>query len=149
MSGNPTEKHNRVDIAKTIELYHKGVSKSDIARHMGVTPQSIDNALKKALPTLDYQILRAYQKHTADILDNMCYKIILEIERRGLKQFPPSVLPTMYGILFDKARIAKGAPTETHLHLHTYDDIQNLKAQVIKSARKLNVKEIVDDAKTP
>lgn len=65
----------RVDIKKAVKLHNQGVSQSEIARTMHVTPSAVNQALKEFNAALaSREELEAYRNNELDLYDSFIVK---------------------------------------------------------------------------
>ena len=127
-SVKPTNKPTkaRVDKSKALSLkLNNNLSYRQIAEIQGVTPQAIHSAIKDLLPTPE---TKTYKEHRADILANIQYKLLSQLDHDRLKKMPAASAVLAACQLYDKERLERGMSSENIQLIHA--DIAKIKGQV-------------------
>jgi len=116
----------RVDKSKALSLkLNNNLSYKQIAEIQGVTPQAIHSAIKDLLPTPE---TKTYKEHRADILANIQYKLLSQLDSDRLKKMPAASAVLAACQLYDKERLERGMSSENIQLIHA--DIAKIKGQV-------------------
>ena len=100
----------KVDTEKAVDLKikHK-LSYRQIGKIQGVSGQGIQKSIKDLLPT---DATKIYQDNKADIFDHAQMRLLSQLTDTKLKKTSVSQAVLAMGILYDKAQLERGRPTQ-------------------------------------
>lgn len=98
-------------------LRYPELSKSEIARHAGVSPQYASQVVESFLGDNSIEKLREFQQNTADVYDTLKMRVLESVTSEKLDKMQAYPAIVSAGILHDKAALLRGQATSMNVNV--------------------------------